>query len=351
MHQFYHHLYQSLREGRELVIATIIDNSGSTPRGSGSKMAIYADGSLSGTIGGGAVEGDVIQRGLHLFDGGGAQIMTYDLNTKSLVEGMDLICGGQIRVLTEYVAANTDNLSIYQCLIDEMARSKPAFLVAGVRQVGDRLHVARSVYTSDDQWRGVLPQNHDLEVVLEKEKILLNTSSLIEHDDIFYVIEKIEPPDTIYLVGGGHVAKEISVIAGIVGFQTIVFDDRAEFANKRRFATAAAVHVSPGFDDIFRNYTIHDTSYVVIVTRGHRYDREVLAQALRTDAGYIGMIGSRKKRASIYKSLIEEGFTPDELEKVFCPIGLPIHAETPAEIGVSVVAQLIQHKAGRTTDG
>ena len=93
-------------------------------------------------------------------------------------------------------------------------------------------------------------------------------------------------------------------------------------------------------------------SYIVIVTRGHRFDQKALAQALLTKAVYIGMIGSRRKKAHIYRALIDEGFTRSALDQVFCPIGLAIEAETPAEIGVSVVAQLVQHRAGqRNRDG
>jgi xanthine dehydrogenase accessory factor len=121
-------------------------------------------------------------------------------------------------------------------------------------------------------------------------------------------------------------------------------DDREEFANRERYLMAKEVRVLESFTDCIKGLGRDD--YVVIVTRGHLHDRDVLAQALRTQAGYIGMIGSRAKRASVYESLMREGFTEKDLVRVHNPIGLPIGADTPEEIAVSIVAQLIQVRAG-----
>ena len=132
-----------------------------------------------------------------------------------------------------------------------------------------------------------------------------------------------------------------------MGFRIIVFDDRAEFANANRFPDADEIRICRGFAEVFNGFNTTPDDFIVIVTRGHRFDKEVLAQALQTEAGYIGMIGSRRKRDTIYNELIDQGVHQSALEQVFCPIGLAIDAETPAEIGVSIVAQLIQHRAKR----
>jgi xanthine dehydrogenase accessory factor len=143
------------------------------------------------------------------------------------------------------------------------------------------------------------------------------------------------------------VSKEIALLTKQVGFRTLVFDDRKEFANPARFPGADGIFICKGFDSVFDDYRVVPESYIIIVTRGHRFDQEILAQALKTEAGYIGMIGSRRKKESVYQALLKEGFSQSDLDQVHCPIGLSIDAETPAEIGVSVVAQLIQHRAGR----
>jgi xanthine dehydrogenase accessory factor len=120
-------------------------------------------------------------------------------------------------------------------------------------------------------------------------------------------------------------------------------DDRAEFANRQRYPEANTIKVLDNFDNCFPELGTDD--FVVIVTRGHQYDRDVLAQALKTKAGYIGMIGSKRKREAIYRSLLQEGFTELDLQRVYSPIGLDIGSDTPQEIGMSIVAELVKARA------
>jgi xanthine dehydrogenase accessory factor len=127
----------------------------------------------------------------------------------------------------------------------------------------------------------------------------------------------------------------------------VVLDDRPEFASSERFPRAEQIKVIPSFPQAFEGLEIDRDGYVVIVTRGHLHDKTVLEQALKTDAGYIGMIGSRRKRDLIYRELLTKGFSQAELGRVHAPIGLAIGAETPEEIAVSIVAELIQVRAGR----
>jgi xanthine dehydrogenase accessory factor len=132
-----------------------------------------------------------------------------------------------------------------------------------------------------------------------------------------------------------------------LGFFTVVIDDRPEFASQERFPTADRLVVPSSFDDVVPSLEIDEESYVVIVTRGHAHDTNVLRQVLRTPAVYIGMIGSKTKVAGAFQTLREEGFTSADLERVHAPIGLSIGAETPEEIAISIAAQLIQVRAGK----
>lgn len=127
-----------------------------------------------------------------------------------------------------------------------------------------------------------------------------------------------------------------------VGFYVTVVDDREEFANVHRFNMVDEVMVILAFENIEDYININQHSYVVIVTRGHSDDKDVLVQMLQTDAKYIGMIGSKSKRNHVYQSLLDEGFTYSDLERIHSPIGLNIFAETPEEIAVSIVAEMIQ---------
>ncbi len=150
---------------------------------------------------------------------------------------------------------------------------------------------------------------------------------------------------TAFIFGAGHVGKEIAAVTKYVGFATVVLDDRPEFANRERFPDADRIVVLKDFLTAFKEIETGPDSYVIIVTRGHTADYDVLKQALERESCYIGMIGSRKKIAAIYELLRRDGFSNSELEKVHAPIGLPIGAETPKEIAISVAAELIQVKA------
>jgi xanthine dehydrogenase accessory factor len=164
-------------------------------------------------------------------------------------------------------------------------------------------------------------------------------------DGTLFMLHPIQSGETVYIFGAGHVSQQLARLTKMVGFHTIVLDDRKEFANRRRFRDADDIVELDTFDHAFDGLTMGSQSYIVIVTRGHTHDKTVLGQALKTGATYIGMIGSRKKRNIIYQKLLGENFTQADIDRVHSPIGLAIGAETPEEIAVSIIAELIQIRA------
>jgi xanthine dehydrogenase accessory factor len=314
-------------------------------------MLIYNDGSIDGTIGGGVVEADVIRTALELFTTGDTVLKSYDFKNSSNIDQMDLICGGWMQVLIEYVPIDEANVNIFRTLNDSLQRGNPAVLIGKLRSNKKNGAIKRSVQVANSGWSGPLQVTPELHKTLEKYTFDYNAASLLLFEDQQYVIESLLPSKTIYLVGAGHVSREIARISNHIDFQTIVIDDRIEFANQQRFPDADEIIVCPGYSGVFGEAPIDRDSFIIIVTRGHHFDKEVLAQALKTPAGYIGMIGSRKKRDTIYQALLTEGFKSHDLARVQCPIGLAIDAETPSEIAVSIVAQLIQHRALRRSNG
>ncbi len=345
MKTLFHEIHQALRNGQELAVATIITDSGSTPRNSGSRMIVFADGRASGTIGGGAIEGDVIQRALNLLETGGADIVPYDLSQDGHAEQMDLICGGRIKVLIEHLAVNDENMELFGAAHEEMRMSRPFQWIGRITDDSGQLKVEHALQNSKNEIRGPLHVKYEVQKLLESGRHVSNGLRLIDFERNTYAIESIKPPPRLFLFGAGHVSKEIGALSQRVGFRNIVFDDRVEFANTARFPDADTVRVCPDFAEVFKGFNPLPDDFVVIVTRGHRFDKEVLVQALKTEAGYIGMIGSRRKKETIYKELIDRGVPSSALEQVHCPIGLAIDAETPEEIAVSVVAQMIQQRA------
>jgi len=160
------------------------------------------------------------------------------------------------------------------------------------------------------------------------------------------VIDPLPKSGTVVLIGGGHVSKEVAKLAAYVDFEVVVCDDRREFSNRERFPMARATHVIKDFKDLFQIMGQGEDYYLLIVTRGHSYDRDALAQALRTPARYIGMIGSRSKRDITYSRLREQNFSDADFARVHCPVGISIGSETPEEIAVSILAELIAARAG-----
>ncbi|HWQ77660.1 MAG TPA: XdhC/CoxI family protein [Anaerovoracaceae bacterium] len=149
-----------------------------------------------------------------------------------------------------------------------------------------------------------------------------------------------------FIFGAGHVGKAVEPILRSVNFTTTVIDDRAEFANRESFPEADGIVVIGSFKDAWQGMETDENSYVVIVTRGHSGDYDVLKQTLSRETAYIGMMGSRKKVAEIFRVLREEGFSQEDLDRVYTPIGTNIFAETPEEIAVSIAGEMIMVRAG-----
>ena len=168
----------------------------------------------------------------------------------------------------------------------------------------------------------------------------------IEAADPGSFVEDFKVKSRAYIFGGGHVAKALDPVLRHVDFDTCIIDDREEYANKENFPESEVI-VCEDFDHAFDEVETDEDSYIVIVTRGHKGDLQVLRQALEKPHAYIGMIGSRNKNALLYGKLREEGVEEGKLKEVHAPIGLKIGSETPEEIGVSIAAEMIQIRAER----
>src|SRR6202166_3043319 len=164
-------------------------------------------------------------------------------------------------------------------------------------------------------------------------------SGLICGGTLEIFVEPILPQPVVYLFGGGHVSIAVANAASAAGFGIAVVDDREAFANLQRFPMAQAVHTS--YAEAFEKIRPNASSYLIIVTRGHKEDMRVLGWAVRTEARYVGMIGSKRKVLSVYKALENDGYRPEEFQRVYAPMGIEIGALAPEEIAISIVAELI----------
>jgi xanthine dehydrogenase accessory factor len=255
METLYARIAQAVEQGQSIALATLVRVQGSTPRELGSKMLVYADGQIAGTIGGGAVEAAVIEEAVQALARGEPRLLQYELREPD--QGDLGICGGEAEVFVDVIA----------------------------------------------------------------------------------------PRPTLLVVGGGHVAMPVAELAYQCGFRVVVLDDRPEMVSAARFPHAAE-RLTGDMMAQLGELELTPQWHVVIVTRGHAHDLEALRAVVGTQAAYVGMIGSRRKVRTTYERLIADGVPQSLLERVHAPIGLDIGAQTPAEIAVSILAEIIWLRQG-----
>lgn len=335
-----------LEEGEDLVLATIIDHSGSTPRSVGTKMVIRSDGAIIGTIGGGLLEFRAQKLAREVFKTGMALTEMVEFSGADAAATDQMICGGRMEILLELLVADPENIRELKELIVALQKGHRGFLIKALETTGEAVgRMECCLVHNDSVTFGTFPCSSSLITTLTNEATRAKHPLAVTVENRRFFVEPTVLPGTVFLFGAGHVSRPVAELASLVDFRTFVLDDRQEFANPERFPRAEQVKVIPSFPQAFEGLEIDRDSYVVIVTRGHLHDKTVLEQALKTDAAYIGMIGSRRKRDLIYSELMTKGFSQEELARVHAPIGLAIGAETPEEIAVSIVAELIHARA------
>lgn len=338
-----------LGQGESVVAAAVVSKDGSAPGPAGARMLLFENADIAGTVGGGPLEGQTIQAAVEIMASGRPRLLEIDLSGE-IGDGSDAICGGVVQVFLERLDPSPENVALFEKLAALQAANQTCLLVS---RLGDRA-------AGDDGGRGLLSGDGRLlagglpdTVVREACRFGHNRTSpamaVLGGDS--YFLEPFPAADPVYVCGAGHIARPTAQIAAMAGFRVIVLDDRAEFASPDRFPLAEEVTVLPSFDDCFAGRTLDADSSVVIVSRCHKQDRKILTQALRTDAGYIGMIGSSRKVAAVLDELVSEGFSRQCVARTRAPIGLPIGGDTPAEIAVSIVAECIKARTGRRERG
>ena len=342
MLELIHTIAGIVRSGGKAVCATIVGHAGSAPRGAGSKMLVWPDGAIAGSVGGGVLEADVMRRASGLFESGEAAIMEFDL-TGEQAAGAGMICGGAVTVLLELIGPGAEAAEVFEQAASVLEKGRRAVLLTILDKSGQDPSVQSRLLLTRDNLAGTGPEAPA--DVLDFAQSC-ESASIVESGGLLYAVEPLVPPSAAVIIGAGHVGLYTAELAAKVGFRTVIMDDRADFANRRRFPDAAEIRVVKDFTHCFDGLEIDESSFIVILTRGHVHDKQVLAAALTTGAGYVGMIGSRRKRDVIYRALVQEGLPRAELERVHSPIGLSIGAETPQEIAVSIVAQMIEVRAG-----
>lgn len=330
-------LDQTLTEGKDAVLVTVVASSGSTPRGAGARMLITEKGRIHGTIGGGAVEYKSEQIAAEVLTKK-SSLTEHFLLRKNDVLDLGMVCGGDVTVYFHYIpAGDKATLSLCKDVADCFETGEQCFLITDITEHGSG---SLSLYGVK---RGICGPEVPSSVI---ENLKFKPSQF-EADGRLYYTEILIRSGRVYIFGGGHVAQALVPALTAVNFRCVILEDREEFCRPELF---------PGVEEtkLIDNNHIEDyisvtpEDYICIMTRGHKDDLICEAYALKTPACYIGVIGSRKKVASVNERLMNMGITAEELGRITTPIGLDIMAETPAEIAVSITGQLILERAKRT---
>lgn len=343
-----------INENHSAVLATLIKRTGSTPRDAGTRFLILDDGTFHGTIGGGELEARVIEEALRVLGSGRPARFEFQLTGIDAAD-TDMICGGSGEVFLEPIfPRNPFHVQLFERALKLLQHGGSGMMVTSVDPdrwshevipkafLGPEAEATGSILGAREMSPSLISALWSLQGEEQVETTLLQDETF---GAIEVLIERVAANPVLYVFGGGHVAVETVRLAARVGFQVVVIDDRPEFADPGRFPDAGEVREA-SFQNVFDQLPVNSSSYLVIVTRGHIHDKTVLEQGLRTDARYIGMIGSTRKTRIIFDRLMEEGFDQTQLKRVHAPIGLDIGAETPEEIAVSIVAELVLARAG-----
>lgn len=332
MRKLFEQLRDTLSCGKHAVLVTVVASSGSAPRGAGARMLVTDEGRVCGTIGGGAVEYRAQQLAGEALAAERSRMERFALR-KNEAQDLGMVCGGDVTVYFHYLSAQNGDLpAVAQAAGELFAAAEPCWLVTGLFPGGGlSLYGAKRGLTGPEVPACVLD-----EAGAEPGQA--------EADGKLWYIEPLLRGGVVYIFGGGHVAQALVPALAAVDFRCHVIEDREEFCHPGLFPGVERTHLLR--PEAFKTeLSVGQEDYVCIMTRGHKDDMECEAFALTTPARYIGVIGSRKKTASVNARLKERGFTDADLERVTTPIGLPIGARTPAEIAVSVAAQLIMVRA------
>lgn len=352
-----------LSQGRDCVYCSVVETRGSTPQKAGAAMLVFPDGSQRGTLGGGCVEAEVKQRALQVLGKGGRpEVLTFCLDDNY---GWDdgLICGGRMSMLVDPLVRSQPNgqhpqsagtypsaWSYYRRFQElvEMGRGCTEAVVVK-EEVGPAVG-CRYLFDAEGTLAAWLGEHPVPEPVVRHLSPLASRPRPCLHQGIAYL--PILPRISLLVVGGGHVGQAVARLAAEVDFDVWVVDDRQRYASKERFPSARRLvigDIGQTVKELVRR-DIDPSTYCLVVTRGHAHDEEALYHLAPSSAGYVGMIGSRRKIKLIFEDLIAKGVSEESLAKVHAPLGLEIGSQTVTEIAISIVAELIARRNLGTTD-
>ena len=300
-----------LKEKRKVALATVISTWGSAPRPVGGQMAIDSNGEIIGSVSGGCVEGAVINEGINSINDGKLRIKDYGISNDMAWE-VGLACGGELKILIQPL--NLEDEMVYS-IVENIKNREPTKLIINCL-TGSR-HIDNSIINQ------------------------VSTYDKIKEE----FVHVIDPKPRLFIVGAVHIAQALISLAKIADFEIILIDPRDHFATEDRFPNCKIINEWP--DTALSNFILDKATHLVTLTHDPKIDDPALIYTLKKDIGYIGSLGSKKTHNKRCERLIDIGFCQSDLSKIHGPIGLNIKAKTPAEIAVSIMAEIINFRRSK----
>ncbi|TQI68613.1 XdhC family protein [Clostridium sp. KNHs216] len=318
-------LLQILSERRSIglksILVTIADSTTHVPRHAGSYMLVGEEGRLYGTIGGGMLEFRCIQMAKDMLAYRESGLRKFCLAPNEVAD-LGMICGGNVEVLFTLWLEDERYARVCEQLIELLKEHRQCWWALPLDGSIPFALIARPDEFEDGRVRG---------------------RTEAEGKPCF--VERLGTSARVYIFGGGHLAQELVPLLAHLGFRCVVTDDRREFSEEKLFPGAEEVRTEDYSRLADSGILLQKQDYVCIMTRGHLGDTDCERFAMNSSVSYIGVVGSECKVATVRQKLLKEGYSQADLDRVDCPIGIDIHSETPAEIAVSIAAQLIEHRA------
>jgi xanthine dehydrogenase accessory factor len=339
MHDLLPQIEEWQAAGERVALATVIRVLGSAPRPVGARMIVSSGGHMAGSVSGGCVETTVYEELMDVLAGGPPRKLHFGI-TEDMIWDVGLACGGTIDVFCQEL-----DPALVAAVGDHLEAGEPfalATVIAGEHGL-DRTALITPKGT-------VLGPDDARMVAAAQEMLVARTGAgavrvIAPGTEAF--VEPFLPPPVLVIIGGVHVAIPLTRFARELGFYVVVADPRAKFANRDRFPEADEVLLEWP-DEALAHLRVDDATYVVLLTHDPKIDEPTLAAALKTEAAYIGAIGSRKTHAERFERLAQWGVTAEELRRVYAPIGLDLGGRTPEETALAIIAEVVAAKNGRS---
>jgi xanthine dehydrogenase accessory factor len=345
MAELFEHIDHLRRSPGRVAVATLVNTRGTTPRKEGAKMLVGEGGSVLGSVTiGGCVDAQVIEESARVLESMRPQLLELNLGDEEAWE-IGLTCGGTIEVFVEPLALDRPDegtARLYERVRAHAAGGGQGALVTRLDQGGAKLLVLDDGTVEGGLGDGFLDERFAAEA---RESMAQGRSRTVFLEGVRAFVEVFAPPALLLVVGASHVAMPLTTLAKVLGYRTVVLDGRPRFATRERFPEVDELRIGIP-SELVKDYPLTPAAALVLVAHDYKYDLPVLRHALASDIGYIGMLGSARRGATILKFLADDGVSDAQLKRVRVPIGLDLGARSAPEIALAILAEIQAVRGG-----